>query len=382
MALLEIRGLTKFFGAACAVDGVDLDIEEGRFAALLGPSGCGKTTLLRMIGGFEIPTKGQIRIGGRDVTREPPNRRPVNMVFQSYAVFPHMTVRDNVGYGLKIDRVPAPERDRRIEEALALVQMESFAPRMPDQLSGGQRQRVALARALAKRPLLLLLDEPLSALDAKLRQTMQSELIRLQKTVGVTFVIVTHDQDEALSMADTVAVMKDGEIRQIDSPPRLYEFPRDCFVADFVGKMNLWPARALESSPAGARLRLAGADIELPPPANETAPAAGTEVAVGVRPEKIEIRAAADFGDRFEGGAVFCGEGKIHARATIDAVNYRGRLTEYGLACENELRLVVSTQNTSREAAVWKIGDAIAAVWRAAETIVLAAEDRKSITAK
>ena len=213
MALLEIRGLTKFFGAACAVDGVDLDIEEGRFAALLGPSGCGKTTLLRMIGGFEIPTKGQIRIGGRDVTREPPNRRPVNMVFQSYAVFPHMTVRDNVGYGLKIDRVPAPERDRRIEDALALVQMESFAPRMPDQLSGGQRQRVALARALAKRPLLLLLDEPLSALDAKLRQTMQSDSIRLQKTVGVTFVIVTHDQDEALSMADTVAVMKDGEIR-------------------------------------------------------------------------------------------------------------------------------------------------------------------------
>ena len=218
--IVAIRNLSKRFGPVAAVDDVSFDIAPNEFFALLGPSGCGKTTLLRMIAGLETPTAGEIVIDGQDMALTPPNRRPVNMVFQSYAVFPHMSVRDNVEYGLKVVGTPREETRRRAEEALAMVKLDQLAERKPDQLSGGQRQRVALARALVKRPKVLLLDEPLSALDAKLREQMQLELTRLQQSVGITFIIVTHDQDEALSMANRIAVMDGGRVSQIATPDR------------------------------------------------------------------------------------------------------------------------------------------------------------------
>ncbi len=238
--IISFRNVFKKFGSMVAVDNVSLDIQPGEFFALLGPSGCGKTTLLRMLAGFEVPSDGQILIDGQDMGNTPPNRRPVNMVFQSYAVFPHMTVADNVGYGLMIDGLNKVEIATRVNEALELVQLGALAARMPDQLSGGQRQRVALARALIKKPKVLLLDEPLSALDAKLREAMRFELSQLQQKVGITFIMVTHDQDEALAIASRIAVMHKGAISQLGSPSDLYEFPASRFVADFIGSVNLF----------------------------------------------------------------------------------------------------------------------------------------------
>jgi ABC-type Fe3+/spermidine/putrescine transport system ATPase subunit len=216
--VVEIRGLVKRFGNFAAVDGADFEVGANELFALLGPSGCGKTTLLRLIGGFESATAGEIRIDGETMAGVPPNRRPVNTVFQSYAVFPHMSVADNIGYGLRVTGAPRAEIDRRVAEGLAMVRLEGFERRRPDQLSGGQRQRVALARALVKRPKVLLLDEPLSALDRKLREEMRAELVRLQRETGIAFIIVTHDQDEALSMADRIAVMFEGRIVQTAPP--------------------------------------------------------------------------------------------------------------------------------------------------------------------
>src|SRR3984957_11249251 len=247
--IIRFENVTKRFGKVVAVDNVSLAIEEGEFFALLGPSGCGKTTLLRLLAGFETPTEGRILIDDQDISKIPPNRRPVNMVFQSYAVFPHMTVADNVAYGLKVDRVPAAERVRRVEEALGLVKLDGYGARKPDQLSGGQRQRGALARALVKKPRVLLLDEPLSALDAKLREAMRSELTQLQETVGVTFLFVTHDQDEALAMASRCAVMNRGLLQQVATPSDLYEFPNSRFVADFIGSVNLFEGRLAVDEP-------------------------------------------------------------------------------------------------------------------------------------
>jgi len=239
--IVQVRDAVKTFaGVATAVDHVSLDIFEGEFFALLGPSGCGKTTFMRLLAGLEIPDRGEIIIDGDDMTGVAPNRRPVNMVFQSYAVFPHMNVFANIAYGLKVTGAGRAEIRRRVFDALALVQLGGLEKRMPAQLSGGQLQRVALARALIKRPRVLLLDEPLSALDAKLREAMQLELVKLQHAVGVTFVIVTHDQQEALSMATRIAVMEAGKVRQVAAPAELYEYPRSYFVADFIGKMNLF----------------------------------------------------------------------------------------------------------------------------------------------
>ena len=287
--IIRLEGVSKHFGSVTAVDNVSLDIREGEFFALLGPSGCGKTTLLRMLAGFEVPSEGRVLIDGQDMSRVPPNKRPVNMVFQSYAVFPHMTIADNVGYGLKVDGVPTAERRDRVAEALSLVKLDGYGARMPDQLSGGQRQRVALARALVKRPKVLLLDEPLSALDAKLREAMRFELAQLQEKVGITFVMVTHDQDEALAMACRCAVMHRGLLMQVATPSDLYEFPNSRFVADFIGSVNLFEGSMIADEPDHAIVQ----SPELGTPVyldHGVTGARGAQLWLALRPEKIEMR--------------------------------------------------------------------------------------------
>ena len=238
MPLLRIDQVAKSFGKTRAVDGVSLDIRENEFFALLGPSGCGKTTLLRMLAGFETLDAGRILLAGNDISPLPPEKRPLNLMFQSYALFPHMTVRQNLGYGLEMERLPGKVIRQRVDETLASTDLTALADRKPDQLSGGQKQRVALARALVKRPKVLLLDEPLGALDKKLRERMQLELKRLQHEAGITFIIVTHDQEEALVMADRMAILKDGKLLQAGAPEEIYEEPADRFVANFIGIMN------------------------------------------------------------------------------------------------------------------------------------------------
>jgi spermidine/putrescine ABC transporter ATP-binding subunit len=289
-AIISVRDVVKRFGSTVvAVRNVSLEIRQGEFFALLGPSGCGKTTLLRMLAGFESLSEGQILIDGEDMDRVEPNKRPVNMVFQSYAVFPHMSVQQNVAYGLKVTGTPKPEIDNKVQESLSLVRLETLADRMPDQLSGGQRQRVALARALVKHPKVLLLDEPLSALDAKLREKMQVELVHLQKSVGITFVIVTHDQNEALSMADRVAVMNDGDVLQVAPPSELYEYPNCRFVADFIGKMNLFDGRVVGARDGDIVIRVESLDKRID---DFTLPFEGSaqgEVGIAIRPEKVRL---------------------------------------------------------------------------------------------
>ena len=288
-AFLRIEGVSKSFGSVTAVDDVSLDIARGEFFALLGPSGCGKTTLLRMLAGFETPSAGALLLDGVDLAALPPYRRPVNMMFQSYALFPHMSVAGNVAFGLRQDRMPRAEIAARVEEALALVELSPLARRRPHQLSGGQRQRVALARSLVKRPKLLLLDEPLAALDKKLREQTQFELMAIQQRVGITFVIVTHDQDEAMTVADRIAVMEEGRIAQVDTPSVIYEAPRSRYVAEFIGDVNIFEGRAKAVNGNDLAVELADAPDDLAAPARADGPAAGDPVLLAVRPEKIEI---------------------------------------------------------------------------------------------
>jgi spermidine/putrescine transport system ATP-binding protein len=284
-ASVALSGVTKRFGAVTAVAGVDLAVGAGEFLTLLGPSGCGKTTLLRLLAGFERPDQGTVWMGGRDVTDWPPYRRDLNQVFQGYALFPHLDVRENIAFGLRMQRTPPAELAHRVDEVIALVALGGLERRRPHQLSGGQRQRVALARAIAPRPSVLLLDEPMSALDARLRQQMQGELKRLQRRLGLTFVLVTHDQGEALALSDRIAVMDGGRIAQIGVAADIYRSPRTEFVAGFVGEANLLAARLLAREGDGVRLRVAGLpDFALP---GGSWPGAAAEAMISIRPERV-----------------------------------------------------------------------------------------------
>ncbi len=284
---VRIAGVTKQFGDFTAVDDVSLDIYRGELFCLLGGSGCGKTTLLRMLAGFEIPTAGRIEIDGQDMSRVPPYQRPTNMMFQSYALFPHMTVEKNVAYGLLREGVPRTEAMDRVADMLKLVQLGSFAQRRPHQLSGGQRQRVALARSLIKRPKLLLLDEPLGALDKKLREETQFELMNIQDQLGVTFIVVTHDQEEAMTLSTRIGVMDAGRIVQVGEPREIYERPDNKFVADFIGTVNLFAGKVDAGAPDLMRITSAGAGPILVRPSGGLT--AGQDVWVAVRPEKISL---------------------------------------------------------------------------------------------
>jgi len=278
---VELTGITKRFGEVVAVDSVDLSVGDGEFFSLLGPSGCGKTTTLRMIAGFEYPTEGSLKIDGEEMGLRPPNERPVNTVFQSYALFPHMTVAENVAFGLQMRKVPSAEIEIRVNRVLDQVQLRHRADAKPAQLSGGQRQRVALARALVNEPEVLLLDEPLGALDLKLRQNMQVELKELQNRVGITFIYVTHDQEEALTMSDRIGVMDEGRLLQVGTPEEIYEHPRSRFVADFIGDINLITGTV--SGPDRVRLGN-GQEVAVRAPG-----AVGDSVTLALRPERLEL---------------------------------------------------------------------------------------------
>lgn len=283
---ITFRNVTKKFGDFTAVDNLTLNIYHREFFALLGASGCGKSTLLRMLAGFERPTSGEIILDGQDIAGIPPYKRPVNMMFQSYALFPHMTVESNIAFGLRQDGMPKPEIAARVAQMLKLVKLEQFAKRKPQQLSGGQRQRVALARSLAKRPKVLLLDEPLGALDKKLREETQFELMDLQQELGLTFVVVTHDQEEAMTMADRIAVMSHGKVIQVATPAEIYEAPNSRFVADFIGDVNILEGKV--KTAGNGRIEIAGADFTVRA-LSEAATTAGADAAFAIRPEKLKI---------------------------------------------------------------------------------------------
>ena len=291
--LLQIRHLSKSYGDTQILQNINLDIYDGEFLTLLGPSGCGKTTLLRLIGGFELPNAGSLHLEGVDIAGLPAEKRPINTVFQQYALFPHMNVYDNIAYGLKLKGVPKTEIDQRVREALAMVQLDHTINRRPQDLSGGQQQRIAIARAVVNRPKMLLLDEPLSALDAKLREQMQSELKRLQRELGITFVFVTHDQQEALSMSDRIAVMKNGVFQQIDTPIGIYESPANLFTASFIGETNLFKGKVLEVNPASIKVEVVEQNDsfhpirELPRPKFDVQ--VGQNVNLLLRPEDIRV---------------------------------------------------------------------------------------------
>lgn len=291
--LLQIRHLSKSYGDSQILQNINLDIYDGEFLTLLGPSGCGKTTLLRLIGGFELPNAGSLQLEGVDIAGLPAEKRPINTVFQQYALFPHMNVYDNIAYGLKLKGVPKTEIDQRVREALAMVQLDHTINRRSQDLSGGQQQRIAIARAVVNRPKMLLLDEPLSALDAKLREQMQSELKRLQRELGITFVFVTHDQQEALSMSDRIAVMKNGVFQQIDTPIGIYESPANLFTASFIGETNLFKGKVLEINPATIKVEVVEQNDgfhpvrELPRPKFDMQ--VGQNVNLLLRPEDIRV---------------------------------------------------------------------------------------------
>ncbi|MFQ5859576.1 MAG: ABC transporter ATP-binding protein [Anaerolineae bacterium] len=324
-ASISLQDLSKHFGSLKAVDDLSLEVEAGTLICLLGPSGCGKTTTLRMIGGFEEPTAGRIFIGADEVTDVPPYARPTAMVFQSYALFPHMSVSDNIAYGLRARRMPKNEIEKRVAEAIALMELQGHEKKSPPQLSGGQQQRVALARALVIRPKVLLFDEPLSNLDARLRVRMRSEIRALQRQLGITSVYVTHDQEEAFSLSDRVAIMNQGKLIQVGAPRELYRQPVDRFVAEFVGLSNVVPVEVVEADADGATIRLFGQTIHSRrPPRNPAA-----QVSVVLRPEALRIG----------------GDGDLGVPARVLSLAYIGPLARYTVAVEDGTVLTVDLPN-------------------------------------
>jgi putrescine transport system ATP-binding protein len=356
---VQVERITKSFGDFKAVDDVSLKIYQGEIFCLLGASGCGKTTLLRMLGGFETPTSGRILIDGEDMTGVPPYERPVNMMFQSYALFPHMNVEQNVAFGLKQDRLAKPEIQQRVATMLDLVKLGDFAKRKPHQLSGGQRQRVALARSLVKRPKLLLLDEPLGALDKKLREHTQFELINLQNTLGVTFIVVTHDQEEAMTLASRIGVMNHGEIVQAGTPSEIYEFPNSKFVADFVGSVNMFEGKLIEDEPEYVRIgspEMGGTiyvshGISAPPEAT---------VWAAVRPEKIFMSTTAPA----------AGADNV-VRGAVQDIAYLGDLSIYLVKLPTGKVVRVTQSNTSRHAEAISWDQQVYLSWDATSPVVV-----------
>jgi putrescine transport system ATP-binding protein len=355
---LRIEGLAKRYaaGARWAVDHVSFDVTRGSYFALLGPSGCGKTTLLRLLAGFERPDAGRVLIAGEDMGEVPPYRRPVNMMFQSYALFPHMTAAENVAFGLKQEKRGRAEIEARVAAMLDLVKLGQLSSRKPAQLSGGERQRVALARALVKEPKLLLLDEPLTALDRKLREETRVELVRIQERVGVTFLMVTHDQEEAMSMATRVAVMNDGKIAQIGAPRDVYEAPANRFVADFLGAVNLFAGTVAGQDGAVARIDSAEAGATL---AVRHRAAPGSALAVAVRPEKIALDPTPPAG----AATVLAG--------TVEGVSYRGEASTYRVALATGKIVRVTLANRARDAGAFAAGARVYLSWSAEAALVL-----------
>ncbi len=327
---VELQNVTKRFGDFVAVNDVSLEIKDGEFFSLLGPSGCGKTTCLRMIAGFELPSEGEVKIRGKAMGYTPPYKRPVNTVFQNYALFPHMTVFENVAFGLEMQKVPRADIKTRVKETLEMVRLPHLADRKPRQLSGGQQQRIALARALVNRPQVLLLDEPLSALDLKLRKAMQLELKELQHQVGITFIFVTHDQEEAITMSDRIAVMNEGLVQQVGAPREIYESPHNRFVADFIGETNFIEGEVREADPVKTTVSLGAGVLLLARPTEGLN--AGQSVTVAVRPEKISLHPTPPGND-------------LSIPATIEEAVYIGTDTRYTVRIAERHHVVARVQN-------------------------------------
>ena len=345
---LRIDGVTRRFDEVIAVNDIHLDIHKGEIFALLGSSGCGKSTLLRMLGGFETPTSGHIFLEGEDITDLPPYERPINMMFQSYALFPHLTVFDNIAFGLKRDGMAKADITQRVEEMLDLVQLKPYGKRKPHQLSGGQQQRVALARSLAKRPRLLLLDEPLAALDKKLRERTQLELVNILRKVGVTCVMVTHDQEEAMTMADRIAVMKDGEFLQLGAPNEIYEHPQTRFVADFIGNVNLFEGKLVTDEIDHCEVQTADALFHIGHGISGTL---NMDLSIALRPEKMALSAGH--------------QAQPHNAllATVSGRSYMGSYTAYELQLPSQRRIRVTVSNADRHADPFEVGAAVTAHW-------------------
>ena len=332
--LVEIRGVTKKFGEVTAVNNVDLDIYQGELFCLLGGSGCGKTTLLRMLAGFEFPESGTISFDGVDMSDVPAYERPTNMMFQSYALFPHMTVEKNIAFGLQQDRIPKGEIEHRVDEILRLVELQDYKKRKPQQLSGGQRQRVALARALVKKPRLLLLDEPLAALDKRLRKQTQFELANIQEQVGVTFIVVTHDQEEAMTLSTRMAVMDAGRFMQIGTPTEIYEFPQSRFVADFIGSANIFPGRVKEDGADHVSVETDLGEIYIDHGQSVTE---GSQIWVALRPEKVRVQKTPPEKP-----------GPNQAKGTVEEIGYLGDTSIYKIRLANDQIFDVTAPNQTR----------------------------------